>query len=54
MKTLKTNLLFNSYAMKAILSEGESCEEHDETKYSPMGLVMDFLCLNVGKITEKE
>ena len=43
--------------MKTILSDAESREEHDETKYSPIGQTMAelwfFLCLDVGKITEK-
>ena len=42
--------------MKIILSDTESREEH-ETKYSPIGQAMaelrSFLCLDVGKITEK-
>ena len=47
---------FNYYVMKIILSNGESCE--DETKYSPIGQttaeLRSFLCLDVGKIMEKE
>ena len=40
--------------MKIILPDAESHEEHDETKYSPIGLeLQSFLCLDVGKITEK-
>ena len=43
--------------MKIILSDAESREEHDKTKYSPIGQTMaqlwSFLCLDVGKITEK-
>ena len=43
--------------MKIILSDVELREEHDETKYSPIGQTMaelrSFLCLDVGKITEK-
>ena len=43
--------------MKIILPDAESREEHDETKYSPIGQTVaelrSFLCLNVGKITEK-
>ena len=43
--------------MKIILCIAKSCEEHDETKYSPIGQTMaelrSFLCLDVGKITEK-
>ena len=43
--------------MKIILPDAESCEEHDETKYSPIGQTMAelqfFLHLDVGKITEK-
>ena len=39
------------------LSEAESREEHNKTKYSPIGQTMaelrSFLCLDVGKITEK-
>ena len=47
---------FNYYVMKIILFDAESCEEHNETKYSPIGQTMTvtFLCLDVGKITEKE
>ena len=48
---------FNYYVMKIILSDAESHEEHDETKYSPRGQTMaelwSILCLDVGKITEK-
>ena len=45
---------FNYYVMKIILPDAESREEHDETKYSPIGQKMAvFLCLDVGKITEK-
>ena len=44
--------------MKTILSDAESCEEHDEPKYNPTGQTMaelwTLLCLDVGKITEKE
>ena len=43
--------------MKFILPDAESREEHDETKYSPIGQMVtelrSFLCLYVGKITEK-
>ena len=43
--------------MTIILPDAESREEHDETKYSPIGQTMAklrlFLCLDVGKITEK-
>ena len=43
--------------MKIILSDAESSEEHDETKYSLIGQTMaelwSFLCLDVEKITEK-
>ena len=43
--------------MKNIPSDAESREEHDETKYSPIGQAMaelrSFLCLDVEKITEK-
>ena len=43
--------------MKIILSDAESREEQDETKYSPIGQTIvelrSFLCLDVGKITEK-
>ena len=43
--------------MKIILSDAESREEHNKTKYSPIGQTMaelrSFLCLDVGKITEK-
>ena len=43
--------------MKIILSDAESHEDHDETKYSPIGQTMaelqSFLCLDVGKIMEK-
>ena len=43
--------------MTIILSDAESREEHDETKYSPIRQTMaelrSFLCLDVGKITEK-
>ena len=42
--------------MKTILSDAE-LHEHDETKYSPIGQTMaelgSFLCLDVGKITER-
>ena len=44
--------------MKTILSDAESCEEHDETKYSLIGQMAGelwiLLCLDVGKITEKD
>ena len=44
--------------MKTILSDAESHEEYDETKYSPIGqTVMELwtlLCLDVREITEKE
>ena len=43
--------------MKLILSDAESCGEHDETKYSPIGQMItelqSFLCLDVGKITKR-
>ena len=43
--------------MKIILPDAESREEYDETKYSPIGQTMaelrSFLCLDVGKIMEK-
>ena len=43
--------------MKIILTDAESCEEHNETKYSPIGQTMaelrSFLHLDVGKIMEK-
>ena len=43
--------------MKIKLPDAESREEHDEFKYSPIGQTMvelrSFLCLDVGKITEK-
>ena len=43
--------------MKVIVSDADSREEHDETKYSPIGQMMaelrSFLCVDVGKITEK-
>ena len=49
---------FNNYVMKTILSDAESREEHDETKYSPIGGMtaefMDPLSADVGKITEKK
>ena len=39
--------------MKIILSDAESREEYDKTKYSPIGQTMaelwSFLCLDVGK-----
>ena len=45
------------YVIKIILPDAELCEEHTETKYSPIGQMMvelrSFLCLDVGKITEK-
>ena len=38
----------SNYIMKTILSEAESCEEHNAIKYSPMGLITadlwTFLC----------
>ena len=44
---------FNYYVMKVILSDAESREEHNETKYSPIGQMMvelrSFLRLDVGK-----
>ena len=44
--------------MKTILSDAKSREEHDETKYSPIGQITAelwmILCMDVGKITEKE
>ena len=43
--------------MKITLPDAESREEHDETKYSPIGQTMEelrsYLCVDVGKITEK-
>ena len=40
--------------MKIILPDAESREEHNETKYSPIEQTMvSFLCLDVGKIMEK-
>ena len=43
--------------MKIILCNAKSREKHDETKYSPIGQTMaelrSFLCLDVGKIREK-
>ena len=43
--------------MQIILSDAESREEHDKTKYSPIGQMMvelrSFLCLDVRKIMEK-
>ena len=43
--------------MQIILSDAESHEVHDKTKYSPIGQMMmelwSFLRLDVGKITEK-
>ena len=43
--------------MKIILSDAKWREEHNETKYSPIGQttaeVRSFLCLDVGKIVEK-
>ena len=48
---------FNYYGMKIILSDAESREEHQETKYSPIrqmtAELRSFLCLDVGKITDK-
>ena len=48
---------FNYYVIKIMLSDAESREEHDKTKYSPIGQTMaelrSFLCLDVGKIMEK-
>ena len=53
----KISLPYNHYIMKIILSDAESCEEHNEAKYSPIGQMMvelwSFLCLDVGKITER-
>ena len=44
--------------MKIILPDAESREEHDESKYSPIGQTMAelrfFLCLDAGKISENE
>ena len=49
---------FNNYIMKTILSDAESREEHGETNYSTIGRMAvelwTFLCLDVGKIAEKE
>ena len=43
--------------MKIILTDAESHEEHNETKYSPIGQMMaelwSFLSLDLGKIAEK-
>ena len=43
--------------MKIKVPDAELREEHDEIKYSPIGQMMaelrSFLCLDVGKITEK-
>ena len=43
--------------MKITLPDAESHEEHNETKWSPIGQRMaelrSFLCLDIGKITEK-
>ena len=42
--------------MKIILSDAESREEHDKTKYSPIGQTMaelqSFLCLDVAEKNE--
>ena len=44
--------------MKAILSDPESREEHDEIKYSLIGQMTgelwSFLCLDVDEFMEKE
>ena len=44
--------------METILSDAESREEYDETKYSPIGRTVvelwTLLCLDVGEIMEKE
>ena len=57
MPSRKISPPFNYYVMKIILPDAESREEHNETKYSPIGQTMaelwSFLCLDVGKITEK-
>ena len=49
---------FINDVMKTILSDAKSHEEHDETKYSPIGRTTAelwmILCMDVGKITEKE
>ena len=43
--------------MKTILSDAESREEHDATKYSPIGQMISklqsFLCLDVEKSLKK-
>ena len=43
--------------MKIVMSDAESREEHEKTKYSPIGQTMaelrSFFCLDVGKIMEK-
>ena len=48
---------FNYCVMKIILFDAESCETHDEIKYSPIGQMMEvlrsFMCLDVGIITER-
>ena len=57
MPSPKIYLPFNYYVMKIILSDAESREEHDETKYSFIGKTMaelrSFLCLDVDKIMER-
>ena len=44
--------------MKTTLSDAKSREEHDETKYSPIAQMTAelwiILCMDIGKITEKE
>ena len=56
-KPVSTHVSYKYYAMKIILSDAESCEEHDKTKHSLTGQTMaelrSFLCLDVEKITEK-
>ena len=57
MLSRKISVPFKHYVMKIILPDAESCVEHNENKYSPVGQTMaelwSFLCLDVGKITEK-
>ena len=49
----KISLPFNDYVMKTLLSDAESLEEHEETKYSPIGLTMaelwTLLCPDVRR-----
>ena len=57
MASQKISPPFNYYIMKIILSDAKSREEHNETKYSPIGQtpaeLRSFLYLDVGKIMEK-